>query len=225
MKRIMIISTGILLCLHLNSNSQEAKIIEPVHKVDISDNIFLELERSENYSLLIRSELDSSCYTSKITNGVLTIRKTPNIFCSGKVTMKLTCPGIREITISGGSEVSSSNVLKTDSLKVTQRSGGSSFFDLDVKYLEVYLTEGSIMSASGYATNQKIEINANATFSAFELEGDDINIEASLGGKGKICAAGKLKAISKIGGYISYKCNPTNAEIEKKGNGVVEAAQ
>ena len=207
----------------LNSTAQESNALKTIDRIKVSSGILMEIERSENYSLNITSNgLDTSCLVKTIENGTLTLKFSSILSCDGQVTARLTCPYVKEIEISGNAEVSTFNVLKTDSLKIIQRSGGKSNLDLDVDFLEVNLSEGSILTANGYANTQVVSVTTEATFSAFELESVQTDIQASFGGKGKVCATDKLKALSKIGGYISYTCEPATAEIEKKGNGVIE---
>ncbi len=223
MKTTILPIVTIFLFLTINSIAQEPNPIETIEKIKISSNILLEIERSEKYTLDIKSpDLDISCLINTIEDGVLTLKKTSSFDCIGKVTAKLCCPFIKEIEIMGNAEVSTFNVLKTDTLKIVQRNGGIAYLDLDVDYLEVQLAEGSILSASGYANTQVVDVSTSATFSAFELEGINVDIETSFGGKGKVCATDKLKALAKIGGYISYKCDPVTVESEKKGNGTIE---
>jgi hypothetical protein len=88
--------------------------------------------------------------------------------------------------------------------------------------LNANLVEGSLLSANGYAVNQQVYVSSSATYSCYELEGDNITVEATLGGKAKVCAAKELKASTKTGGYIGYKCDPASKTLEPKGNGVIE---
>ncbi len=224
MKLYLLIPLSIILIKNTNCPAQEIKPIETVEKIKVSSGIFLEIERSQDYTLDIKSpDLNINCLINTIEDGILTLKLTSSINCSGKVTAKLRCPSIiKEIEVMGNAEVSTYNVLKTDTLKIILRSGGKAYLDLDVDYLDVLLTEGSLLTADGYANTQIVSVNTNATYSAFELEGNFVDIQASFGGKGKVCATKKLKAESKIGGYISYSCEPAIVEIEKKGNGIVE---
>ncbi len=223
MMKYIFLSLSIFLIYMPDSTAQDFTPVDTIKKIKISSGILLEIERSEKYTLDISlHDLDLSCLIKTIEDGVLTLKLVSSVNCSGNVTAKLCCPSIKEIEIMGNAEVSTFNLIKTDSLKIVQRSGGKAYLDLDVDYLEILLTEGSILTASGYANTQVVNVSTSATFSAFELEGDVVDIQTSFGGKGKVCATKKLKALSKIGGYISYKCEPEAIEIEKKGNGIVE---
>ena len=222
MKAQLLLTLGIAGFMNATGYAQ-ASPVDTVRKVVISSGINLEIERSQEYSLTVNSsDLDTGCLVRTLENGVLTLKLTSILECDGKVTARLCCPSVRELEIMGNAEVSTFNLLKTDSLWIVQRSGGKAYLDLDVGYLNARLSEGSLLTAKGYANTQEISVNANATFSAFELEGKVVEIDASFGGKGKVCASEKLKAIANMGGYINYTCDPVTIEIEKKGNGKVE---
>lgn len=223
MKNLITLFTILSFLYSVNCMAQDSNPVKSVKKVIVSSGILLEIERSDEYTLDINSpDLDLSCLINSIEDSVLTLKISSSLNCIGKVTAKLRCPRINELEIMGNAEVSTYNILKTDTLRITQKSGGKAYLDLDVKYLDVQLSEGGLLTAEGYANTQAVSVTTNATFSAFDLEGEVIDIQTSLGGIGKVCASEKLKALSKMGGYISYKCDPAMVEIEKKGNGVVE---
>jgi hypothetical protein len=223
MKTKLLAALGIVQFFCLPIPARETDPVNTVRKVVISSGIVLEIERSQEYSLTVKtSDMDTSCLVRTIENGVLTLKLSSILECSGKVTARLCCPSISELEIMGNAEVSTFNVLKTDTLRIVQRSGGKAYLDLDVVYLDTNLSEGSLLTAKGYANTQMIKVNTNATCSAFELEGDVVDIQTSFGGKGKVCATEKLKALANMGGYIIYSCNPKSIEIDKKGNGKVE---
>jgi hypothetical protein len=206
-----------------NAYTQDKTSIGAIQKVIVSSGILLQIERTPDYSLSTNmQDVDESCLIKTINAGVLTLKLTSSFSCKGKVTINLGCPSLREIEIMGNADVSSRNVLTGDSMKIILRSGGKAYLDLDIKNLDVHMTEGSLLSASGYAVNQNVYVSSSSTYSCFELEGDYVTVEATLGGKAKVCSSKELKASTMTGGYIGYKCDPASKTIESKGNGVVQ---
>ncbi len=214
----------LLLCISLqNMYAQEKINVQAIHKVIVSSGIVLQIERKPEYTLSVNAQdVDPSCIIQTIESGVLTLKLKSSLDCRGKVTVNLTCPSLRELQIMGNADVSSRNVLTGDSLTLILKSGGKAYLDLDIKKLNANLVEGSLLSANGYAVNQQVYVSSSATYSCYELEGDNITVEATLGGKAKVCAAKELKASTKTGGYIGYKCDPASKTLEPKGNGVIE---
>jgi hypothetical protein len=223
MRTKLLIIPAVLFLLNEVVTAQTAVPIPGIHKVIVSNGIMLQVERASQYTLSIKTQdIDSGCVIKTIENGVLTLKLVSSLSCKGKVSIDLSCPTLKEMEIMGNADVSSHNILKEDTLLLTLRSGGKAYLDLDVKYLDVHLSEGSLLTAEGYAVDQRVYVTTSATYSCFQLEGDNVNVEASLGGKAKICADKEMTALSKTGGYISYKCNPTSKTIESKGNGIIE---
>ncbi len=203
--------------------TQEKTTIQAIHKVIVSSGILLQIERTPAYTLTVNAQdVDESCIIKTIEAGVLTLKIMSSLDCKGKVTINLGCPSLREMEIMGNADVSSRNVLTGDSMKINLKSGGKAYLDLDIKNLDAHLTEGSLLTANGYAVYQKVYVSSSATYSCFKLEGDYVNVEATLGGKAKICPAKELTASTKTGGYIGYKCEPATKTLEPKGNGVIE---
>jgi hypothetical protein len=204
-------------------SAQEKQSLTPISKIVVSNGIQLQIERSPDYTISFKTQdLDESCLIKTIESGVLTLKLVSSINCKGKVIVNITCPTIKELEVMGNADVSSRNVITGDSIKLTLKSGGKAYLDLDIKNLETHMTEGSLLSASGYAVRQKVFVSSNATYSCFGLEGEYVTVESTLAGKAKVCASTELIAITKTGGYIGYKCNPASKTLEPKGNGVIQ---
>jgi hypothetical protein len=203
--------------------AQEPETIQPITKVVVSDGILLQIERSPNYTLSVKlQELDPECLIKTIENGTLTLKITSGYGCSGKIIANLTCPGLKEMEATSKAEISTKNLMQGDSLKAIMRSGGKAYVDIDVKYLEAIVSGWGLFQSEGYAVMQNIELTTSGTFSGYKLEGDNVNITAYSGGKGKICASETLNAEAGSNGYISFNCDPKKKNLEAKGNARIE---
>jgi hypothetical protein len=203
--------------------AQQAESIPVINKVIVSDGIQLQIERSSESTLLItKNELDPGCLIKTIENGVLTLKIKSGFGCKGKVIVHLGSEGLKELEISAKAEVSTINLIKCDSLKLTITSGGKAYVDLDIKCLIVDVREWGLFQSEGYAVNQYINLESSGTFSGYKLEGENVNIKAYSGGKGKICASNELNAESGSNGYISYNCEPKKKNINAKGSARIE---
>lgn len=214
----------ILIVLPALLMGQDIQKLKSVRKVIVSNGILLEIVRSEEYSLDIKSPtLDVGCLVHTIENGVLTLGIKNDFDCKGEVTALLKIPEIKDIQLSNKAEVSTNNVLKTDSLKIKLRTGSKAFIDMDVEYLDCSLSEGSILTAEGYAIFQQVSVTTKATYSAFNLEGENLEVSATANGTAKVCSTDKLKARANTGGYIGYKCAPQHTNLDESLLGTIEA--
>jgi hypothetical protein len=203
--------------------AQEPEKIQPISKVVVSDGILLQIERTPNFSLAIKTQdLDASCLIKTIENGTLTLKIKSGFGCKGKVIANLCCPGLKEMEASAKAEISTKNLLQGDSLKAIMTSGGKAYLDLDIKYLDVKVTEWGLFQSEGYAVKQDIALSTSGSFSGYKLEGDIVNVKAYSGGIGKVCVSEVLNAEAGSNGFISYKCEPKIKNINAKGSARVE---
>jgi hypothetical protein len=208
---------------YLNIFAQQPESIPAVYKVIVSDGIQLQIEYSEESTLLVsKNELDPNCLIKTIENGTLTLKIRSGFSCKGKVIVHLACPGLKELEISAKAEVSTKNLMKCDNLKFTIRSGGKAYVDLDIKYLEVDVRGWGLFQSEGYAVKQIINLESSGTFSGYKLEGENVSIKAYSGGKGKICVTDELNAETGSNGYISYNCEPKKKNINAQGSSKIE---
>lgn len=206
-----------------NVFAQPTDNFSEVQKVIISNGILLSVEQTPGHFFRFKTmDPDSSCITKTFENGILTLNRLSKHRCRGKVSAALGCPFISEIEVSGKAEVSTKNLLKGDSLLLTVKSRGKAYLDMDVKYLKSKISEGGLLNAEGYATIQEAIVASSATYSAYNLEGDDINIKVTSGGTARICAAKKLEAQTIGNSYISYKCNPGEKKLDTNSGGIIE---
>lgn len=226
MKRIILIITLSLFFCQFNTFGQtNIDSLKTVQKLKVSGNVQVELYLKNDYALELKSDdLEMECVEHSIENGVLTIRIKTNFDCSGEARAILTLPSLREINLSGQSELSTHDLLKRDSLTVIQQLGSKVVLDVDVKYLHARLSEGSVLEIGGYADHQEISVSTKASFSASELKSETSNISASMLGIAKVCVSKDLKASASASAYVYYSCSPENTEFKKSLGGKIEVA-
>lgn len=212
MKNVILVG---LLLISINPIKAQVLPIETqtVQAIAIYDEIELTLHRSDStYLALKESNVASESLDFKVDAGKLVLRIAPNARSGAKVSADLYFKNLNSIEVFGQASVITSNLITNDSLKLVLKSGSSATIDMDGKYLEALIIEGSIAVISGYAVEQKIEVRTNGTFSGFRLEGTTGSVEVYTTGKAKINIEKELsaKAISK--GYIGYKGNPRFTE-------------
>lgn len=189
--------------------------LEPFNKLYVGDKIFVQLIKSDHNSVEIKAEgIDPAGLTSVVENKTLRLRIEGAPFNKKKVQVNLHFKHLDEMEIQNGGEVTTTALFKQDSLMVILRTGGSLYLDADIGYLKSKVTEGALLNAEGYATEQDIVVATYATVSAFGLESEKISVKASSGGKAKINVESELKAETSSGGYISYRGSPAKKNIQ-----------
>lgn len=191
-------------------------------KISVSDKILVRLARSASESVIIKTQgVPASSVQTEVKGNTLTIQVHGEPFTKKKVMLTLNYVSIDAISVSGGAEVSTVNLFKADTLTVDLKSGGMLYLDADIDYLTGKITEGAILNAEGYATEQDIIVATYGTLSAFELESEKINIRSSSGGKAKVFVESELDAEVSSNGFISYKGNPSAVNRKVNSGGTI----
>jgi hypothetical protein len=217
LKSYFIAIPALLYSLVTASQSVDERKLEPFHRVIAGDKIIVQLLKSDHESAQVKVQgIDASKVKTEVTGGTLTLSIYGEQFTKKKVMVTVNYRDINSITVNNGSEVSTGNLFKADTLTADIKSGGVLYLDADLGCLLAKITEGGLLSAEGYATSQNVTVASLATLSAFDLESDKIKIKAVTGGKAKINVEEELEAEAVSNGYIAYKGNP--AKLVKTAN-------
>jgi len=204
------VAFGILLSCNLLAQEPVERKVEAFDKIEVGDKIIVRLVKSEHESASIRVQgIDAGAVKTVTESGKLTISIYGEPFTKKKVMITLRYVTLHSITVTGGAEVTTEGIFKTDSLYVDLKSGGMLYLDADIAYLSGKITEGALLNAEGYADEQNMVVSTSGTLSAFALESDKVTIKATSGGKAKIYAEDELNAEAASKGFISYKGDPT----------------
>jgi hypothetical protein len=191
--------------------------------IEVKNGILVQLVKGDKESADIKvQEIQAGDVTTEISGGLLTIRYHATALTKAKVMVKLYYKELLSMSASGQSEISSTSLMKQDSLKVNLESGAKAYLDLDVKFLKSKVSEGAVISANGYAVKQDAYATTGATLSLFDLESDDIVVKVTANGKAKLNVEKNLTADASSGGYISYKGNPAAKNIKTSIGGKIE---
>jgi hypothetical protein len=200
--------------------------IEPFTRLYIGDRMVVSLVKSDHEAINIKTqEIDPENILSVVKNNTLRLTVVREIFGKGKIYVTLYYKTLKALDIQNGAEVSTESLFKSDSLAVVLKSGGTLYLDADVNYLNSYVIEGSLLSAEGYAITHDIVVATSATVSAFDLESEVVNIKASSGGKAKINVEKQLNAETASGGYIAYRGNPANKNLNSNRGGEIVVSE
>ena len=138
-----------------------------------------------------------------------------------KVQIKLFYTGLDDISISNSANLSADGAIKTDSLRLSLKTGSEAYLDLEVDKLQANVSERSVLSVKGNSRFQQIHVSLGATFSGFDLLGDKAQVKCTSGGKAKLTISSDLNCSASGNGYITYKGNPPKVEKTETTGGKV----
>lgn len=224
MKTLCTIASALLFMV-FNANSQDklSRLLDHFTGIVVKNGVLVQLVKSDKEMAEIKvQEIETGDVITEISGGLLTIRYQAPILSKPKVMVKLYYKELLSISGSGQSEISSTSLMKQESLEVDLESGAKAYLDLDVNLLKSKVSEGAVISADGYAVKQEAFATTGATLSLFDLESDEINVKVTANGKAKLYVEKSLTAEASTGGYISYKGSPEVKTISTSIGGKIE---
>jgi hypothetical protein len=223
-KKRLILLLSVMACLNLGAQERGRRNLDSFSELVVGDRILVRLVRSEKESAEIQTQgIDASAVKTEISGNTLTISIYGEPFTRKKVMITLHYVSLTSISVTGGADVTTTSLFKSDKLNIDLKSGGMLTLDADIGYLTGKLAEGAILTAEGYATVQDIVVYSTATLSAYDLESEVVKVKAVTGGKAKINVEKELDAESSSKGFISYKGNPPKINRIANSGGIIEA--
>jgi len=220
---LIIVSVFLFSAVNAVSQNTVTRTLDHFTGIEVKNGILVQLVKAEKeYADIKVQEIETSDVITGISNGMLVIRYQATSFTKAKVMVKLYYKELVSVSASGQSEVTSTSLMKQDSLYVDLETGAKAYLDLDVKFLKSRVSEGAVISADGYAVSQDAYATTGATLSLFELESDDITVKVTTNGKAKLYVEKNLTADASTGGYISYKGNPAVKNFKTSIGGKIE---
>jgi len=143
LKQSFLAAAALLLSLGIYSQTVNERKLEPFHKVVAGDKIIVQLLRSDNESAQVKVQgIDASKVKTEVSNGTLTLSVYGEPFTKKKVMVTVNYREINSIIVNNGSEVSTGNLFKADTLWADLKSGGVLYLDADVNCLIAKIQEG-----------------------------------------------------------------------------------
>ncbi|MBN2612397.1 MAG: DUF2807 domain-containing protein [Bacteroidales bacterium] len=227
MKKLFILTASLLvMAITMSGQNTATRDLGQFSKIEVKNGILVQLVKAESESAEINTQgTTPDNVLTEVADGVLTLRLEKTSFSRTKVMVKLFYKQIVSIKASGKSEISSSALMKQDSLTIDLESGAKVYVDIDIKFLKSNLTEGALIAAEGYAVRQEATVATGATLSLFDVESDEIDVKVTSNAKAKIQVEKTLVADVSTGGYLSFKGNPASKVINTSVGGKVEQYQ
>jgi len=209
LKSIFLVISAFIFPIVLPAQTNIDRNLEAFGKIVVENKILVRLVKSDHESAQIKVQgIDADAVKTVVSGGTLNISVYGEPFTRKKIMVTLEYININSIVAFNGAEVSTTSLVKADTLHVDLKSGAMLYLDADIGYLSSKIIEGALLNAEGYATIQEATVATSGTLSAFDLESDMIKIKATTGGKAKINVEKELDAEAGSKGFISYKGNP-----------------
>ncbi|MGB3182678.1 MAG: head GIN domain-containing protein [Cyclobacteriaceae bacterium] len=139
------------------------------------------------------------------------------------VTIYVTYTSLEEVILSGASNISSEEAIKADKFRLKVSGAGTVNMDIDANSITSDISGAGSITLKGTATSQMVEFSGAGSYKAYDLESDDVEVDASGAGTIQVHASDSLKVNASGVGSVKYKGEPAT-DINTSGMGSVKSA-
>jgi hypothetical protein len=207
-----------------NIVNETRTVTQDFKKIKVSKGIEVAVEQTANGSISVEADDNIIKHiTTKVENNILIISsdESYNSSKTPKVTVKM--PFINGLSASSGSQITSSNVLKSEKMDVTSSSGSQIDIDTESDAISIESTSGSTVDARGKALKLETSASSGGEINAKDLMANEVISQASSGSSTSVYPILKLDAKANSGSSINYhKVPKTIVKNESSGGSVSE---
>ncbi len=147
--------------------------------------------------------------------------KWTNLFRNETLRVYVQFKKLNTLTASGGSDVFSEGLIKTDQFNIRTSGGADVDLQLQCRDLSISSSGGSDVKVRGTATNLEINSSGGSDVNAFELKADFAKISASGGADIDVFVNEAIEASASGGGDIRFKGNASLRKTNQSKSGSV----
>ncbi|MBS1947356.1 MAG: DUF2807 domain-containing protein [Bacteroidetes bacterium] len=207
----------------VNDKNAQKRNVTGFHAIKISGGIDLYLAQGEEAVVVSASDIDvRNRIKTVVENGVLKIYLDHEGFHWnwGSLHMKayVSFKALDALEASGGSDVYTESVIKSDKLNVRLSGGSDMKAQVNANSLSIDQSGGSDVNISGNVANLQIDASGGSDFHGYELFAEYCNIDASGGSDMHINVNKELNVVASGGSDVYYKGNAVIRKMSTSGS-------
>jgi len=205
-----------------NVSTQDRKLPENFNKIEVSRGLDVYLTQSDSQSLKVQADENlHDIIITEIENGVLKIYAEDNIKRAESKKIMVNVTNLNAISATSGSDVISTNTLKTDTIKLSTTSGADIEVELDAQSTTLASTSGSDIRVKGKTNTLSASATSGSDINAQYLISQSCTVSVTSGADIAVHAEEKITANATSGGDIKYYGNPKNESVSDTSAGNV----
>jgi hypothetical protein len=200
---------ALFLLLPLLMLSQQKEIpLTKFETLKVFDRISIQLVASDENKLVLEGFNVNDVEVVQKNNEVKIRMRFGKILQGEDIVGVLFYQKISEIEVNEGASLSSNEVLKTSSLKISNKEGSDVLLTVETDQLSARVGSGATLTLKGTAKFHDVLVNTGAVLEANELKTLETNITCNAGGEATIFVQDKVNAKTRLGGSIVVEGNP-----------------
>jgi len=201
-----------------NVVTDERSINESFNEIEVSRGLDVYLTQGDQNSIEVEADENlQEIIVTEVRNNVLEIYADENIRHSQSKKVYVTFKAVERISSSSGSDVYSTNTIKSEFLELSTSSGSDMELSIDTEKVSCDSSSGSDLKLSGKTNTLHAEASSGSDIKAGELTAVSSRVKASSGADITVNTSEELIAKASSGGDIKYFGNP---EKVQKSDGV-----
>ena len=197
-------------------------ISEDFKSIKVSNGIAVILTQSNDKLVSVETDQNIQNHIiTKVENGILIIKADEdyNTNTSPKVTVNM--PIINDLKASSAAQISSTNILKSNTIEMDASSGSDINVDVEAENISLQTSSGSEITANGKAIKLNTNSSSGSGIDTKKLLANDIIAKASSGSTIDVSPILSLKAKASSGANINYHTTPKSITKEVSSSGSV----
>ena len=200
---------ALFLLLPLLMLSQQKEIpLTKFETLKVFDRISIQLVASDENKLVLEGFNVNDVEVVQKNNEVKIRMRFGKILQGEDIVGVLFYKKISEIEVNEGASLSSNEVLKISSLKISNKEGSDVLLTVETDQLTARVGSGATLTLKGTAKFHDVLVNTGAVLEANELKTLETNITCNAGGEATIFVQDKVNAKTRLGGSIVVEGNP-----------------
>ncbi len=214
-------------CLFIGSSVKGDGIVESLERelpgfnavqVTSGMNVYF-VEGSQQKVVVVTDQNLHELIETTVEDNTLLIKTLGNIWSSTEKKVLITCPGLREIRTTAGSNAFSDNRLFFDTLYLRASAGSSIKIDIEGTELEVQGSSGANIHLTGSASRLVARTSSGSNLKAEDFTTEFSDISVSSGSNVWVNTMRELTANASSGGNIFYFGTPKKINSSSSSGG------
>lgn len=221
MKQFVII---VLIGLSVAAMAQQTQTrnLEPFTGVKVAEGIDVYLKRGSKESAKVEVEGTSpDNVLTEVSGSYLKVHMRDGKFRNVNVRVYVTYVDINKLSASAAGSIYSDGPIKANDMEISASSAGTIEVAIEANEVEISASSAGDVELKGKAKTVVAESSSAGEIDAFDLEGEDVEAEASSGGSVKVSVSKSFKARASSGGSIRYRGNPDRNNTSSSSGGSV----
>lgn len=222
MKQFVII---VLMGLTVAAMAQQTQTrnLEPFTGVKVAEGIDVYLKRGDKESAKIEVEGTSpDNVLTEVSGSYLKVHMRDGRFRNVNARVYVTYVDIDKLSASSAGSIYSDGTIRANEMEISASSAGTIEVTIEVNEVEISASSAGDIELKGKARSVVAESSSAGEIDAFDLDGENVEAEASSGASIKVSVSKRFEARASSGGSVRYRGNPDRNNTSSSSGGSVK---